>query len=123
MPQGGELRVKLSGALTLSAVLPDTVENTPVGLDLEQVVVRGDIVEVGALGVEEVSAGDPDLVDRLSVQCDGVARVKAGSERRECEARVDPVLPQVDIEREVLEKSKFANQHEVTASSPPCLAD
>ena len=55
--------------------LPDAIQNRPILEDAQQLVVRGDVVEVGALLVGEEQVGLPDGVQHGGVQVQGVVGV------------------------------------------------
>ena len=76
---------------------PEAVQHFAVGLDPKHHVVRGGVVDEGALGVHEEHVGDPDLLHQPAVE--GHAEVVGA---REGQPLVLPVMPQVERHREVL---------------------
>lgn len=76
---------------------PDAVEDSPVLEDPQQLVVRGDVVEVGSLLVGKEKVGLPYGVQHGRVQVEGGIRVFAIGE-----PGVIPLLPQEDVHSVIL---------------------
>ena len=76
---------------------PEAVEHFAVGLDPQHHVVRGGVVDEGALGVHEKHVRDPDLLHQPAVK-----RHAEVFGAREGQPLVLPVVPQVEGHREVL---------------------
>lgn len=76
---------------------PDAVENVPILEDPQQLVVRGDVVEVGSFLVGEEEVGLPYGVQHGRVQVQGRIRVFAVRQ-----PRVIPLLPQEDVDSVIL---------------------
>lgn len=77
---------------------PDAVEDVPAAGDPEQLVVRGDLVEVGPLLVGEEQVWFPDGVQHGRVQVQGVVGVFVVGQ-----PGVVPLLPQEDVDSVVLQ--------------------
>lgn len=77
--------------------LPETVEHFPVWLHAQHDVVRGGVVDEGALRVHEKHVGDPDLLHQPAIKCH--AEVVGAGKRQPL---VLPVVPQVEGHCKVL---------------------
>lgn len=82
-----------------SAILPDAVEDVPILKDPQQLVVGGDLVEIGALLVGEEEVGFPDGVQHGRVQIERVVGVLLVRQ-----ARVVPLLPEEHVQAVVLRR-------------------
>lgn len=81
--------------------VPDAVENSSILEDPQQLVLGGDVVEIGAFLVGEEQVGFPNRVQHGRVQIQrGVWILAVGK------ARVVPLLTQEDVHSVVLEKTK-----------------
>lgn len=78
-------------------LVPDAVQNGSVLKDPQELVVRGDVVEVGAFFVGEEQVGFPDGVQHGRVQIQRGVRILAVRQ-----PRVVPLLPQEDVDPVVL---------------------
>lgn len=86
-------------------VSPDAVQDVPVLKDPQQLVVGGDLVEVGTLLVSEEQVGLPDGVQHGGVQIERVVRVLLIRQ-----ARVVPLLPEEHVQAVVLEGEKESDR-------------
>lgn len=77
---------------------PDAVEDVPAAGDPQQLVVRGDLVEVGPLLIGEEQVGFPDGIQHGWVQVQGVIGVFVVGQ-----PGVVPLLPQEDVDPVVLQ--------------------
>lgn len=82
-----------------SIILPDAVEDVPVLKDPQQLVISGDLVEVGALLVSKEQVRFPDGVQHGGVQVERVVRVLLI-----CQARIVPLLPEEHVQAVVLRR-------------------
>lgn len=76
---------------------PEAVEHFPVRLDPQHDVVRGGVVDEGALGMHEKHVGDPDLLHQPAVK-----RHAEVVGAREGQPLILPIVPQVEGHGEVL---------------------
>lgn len=49
--------------------VPEAVEDVPIGVNPQHHVVRGGVVDEGALGMDEEHVGDPNLLHQAAVKC------------------------------------------------------
>ena|SRR6218665_33262 len=87
----------------MSVLLGDVPQMT-CGVQSQQTILDGDLVESGALFVAEERVRDPDLLPRSVAQAELGDLVRKGSED---EAGITPLLPQVHAHRVVL----YAERH------------
>lgn len=81
--------------------VPDAVEDVSVGVNPQHDVLRGGVVDEGALGMDEEDVGDPDLLHQARVE--RPAEVGARWKRQPL---VFPVVTQVQSHGEILEKKR-----------------
>lgn len=93
----GEWRGQGCGGAGAGRPLPKAVEHFPIRLDAQHDVVRGGVVDEGALGVHKKHVGDPDLLHQPAVK-----RHAEVVGAREGQPLILPVVPQVEGHRKVL---------------------
>lgn len=86
-------------------ILPDAVQNGSVLKDPQELVVGGDVVEVGAFFVGEEQVGFPDGVQHGRVQIQRGVRILAVRQ-----PRVVPLLPQEDVDPVVLTDTNVCSE-------------
>lgn len=84
---------------TCTNTSPDTVEDSPILEDPQQLVVRGDIMEVGSFLVGKEEVGLPYGVQHGRVQVEGGIWVFTIRQ-----PRVIPLLPQEDVHSVILQR-------------------
>ena len=77
--------------------LPEHVEDPPHGLDADEDVGHGDVLELGVLGVGEVDLGLPDGLHQVRV-----VEVEGLDQLLVLETGVEPTLSQVEVDLVVL---------------------
>lgn len=91
----------LQPRLPPSLSLPEAVEDVAIGVNPQHHVVRGGVVDEGALGVDKEHIGDPNLLHQTAVKCHTLV---VGA--LEGQTLVLPVVTQVQSHGEVLSEGR-----------------
>lgn len=91
----------LQPRLPPSLSVPEAVEDVAIGVNPQHHVVRGGVVDEGALGVDKEHIGDPNLLHQTAVKCHTLV---VGA--LEGQTLVLPVVTQVQSHGEVLSEGR-----------------